>query len=50
MHTFTLTLETSAVMKTLRKQVVEKIYVKISKDMYKESTATIKLRKLMRKK
>ena len=33
-------------MKTLRRQWLEEIYVQILKDVYKESTATIKLHKI----
>ena len=40
---------TSAVMKPLRRREVEKIYVKILEDIYKESTATIKLHKVSEK-
>ena len=36
-------METSVVMKTLKRQRVEEIYVKILEDIYKESNATIKL-------
>ena len=42
-------METSAVMKALRRQEVEEIYVKKLEDIYKESTATIKLRKVNKK-
>ena len=41
--------QTSAVMKTLRKQMVEKIYIKILEDIYKEITVTIKLHKVSEK-
>ena len=39
-------METSALMKALRRQGIEEIYVKILEDIYKESTATIKLHKV----
>ena len=36
-------METLAVMKTLRRQEAEKIYVKVLEDIYKEITSTIKV-------
>ena len=37
-------METSATIKTLRRQGTEEIYLKILEDIYKEITTTIKLR------
>ena len=42
-------METQAFMKALRKHGEEEIYLKISKDIFKESTATIKLHKVSNK-
>ena len=39
-------LETSAVMKALRKQLIEEMSVKMLEGIYKESTASIKLQKI----
>ena len=41
--------ETTAVMKSLKRQGVGEIYLKILKDIYKESTATIMLYKIRNK-
>ena len=41
--------ETSTVMKALRRQGLEEMYVQILEDIYKESTATIKLHKVSNK-
>lgn len=41
--------DTSAIMKTLRKYGVEETYMKILEDIYRESTATIKLHKVSEK-
>ena len=42
-------MENITVMKVLRKQDVEEIYVRILEDIYKESTAVIKLLKASKK-
>ena len=42
-------LENSSVMNALRRLLIEEIYVQILEDVYKESTATIRLHKISKK-